>query len=414
MAGVPEPAVRAMILLPTDLAGERIGGIHSFLKAFIKFAPHDFAIELVGSTSDATQRTVGRWQEVAIEGRPIHMLPVIEHRAVHGRSRVPLAVRYAVALWRRRRSLPLEGRVLQFHRPGVPLALRGRRAPRIQVVHLNVADLYGRQGESRWRLLPGLFHRVEGLTLPTMDRIFVVNQAGADVYRHRYPALADRIAFLPTWVDDDLFGPVSDESRRAARDRLADALGVGIGDDRLLVFAGRLEPQKDPELLIEAFGRLASVAPASRLLVVGEGSLRGAAEIAAGRIGLGARVHFMGSMQHEALPAVLQAADAFVLASRFEGMPIAVLEALACGLPVAAPDVGEVGRVVIEGQSGALAPDRSVQALADAMARAVAPAHGEWLAGTTRAVDPFRARAGLAPFFEAHYQLAGKLTHAAA
>jgi glycosyltransferase involved in cell wall biosynthesis len=410
---VPDPAVRAMILLPTDLAGDRIGGIHSFLKAFIKFAPHDFAIELVGSTNDRVRRPVGRWQDVAVEGHSVRMLPIIEHRAVHGRSRVPLAMRYALALWRRRRSLPLDGRVLQFHRPGVPLALRGRPGPRIQVVHLNVADLQGRQGESRWRMLPGLFHRVEALTLPSMSRIFVVNQAGAEVYRHRYPALADRIAFLPTWVDDDLFRPVSDETRRTARDRLSDQLGIAIGRDRVFVFAGRLEPQKDPELLIEAFGHLASVDPAARLLVVGEGSLRGAAEVTAARIGVRERVHFVGSMRHDDLPAVLQAADAMVLASRFEGMPIAVLEALACGLPVAAPDVGEVRRVVIEGQSGALAADRSVPALADAMARVVANAHGQWLAGTTSAVDPFRARAGLAPFFEAHYQLALGSTHAA-
>jgi glycosyltransferase involved in cell wall biosynthesis len=403
-----------MILLPTDLAGDRIGGIHSFLKAFIKFAPQDFAIELVGSTSDATERPVGLWQDVAVEGRTIRMLPVIEHRAVHGRSRVPLAVRYSLALWRRRRSVPLEGRVLQFHRPGVPLALRGRPAPRIQVVHLNVADLYGPHGESRWRLLPGIFHRVERLTLPSMDRIFVVNQAGAEIYRRRYPALAERIAFLPTWVDDDLFRPQDEEARRVARERLSDQLGTSIGEDRVFVFAGRLEPQKDPELLIEAFGRLVSVDPAARLLVVGEGSLRAAAELSATRMGILDRVHFLGSMQHEALPAVLQAADAMVLASRFEGMPIAVLEALASGLPVAAPDVGEVGRVVIEGQSGALAADRSVAALADAMARAIAPAHGEWLAGTRIAVDPFRARTGLAPFFEAHYQLTARSTHAAA
>jgi glycosyltransferase involved in cell wall biosynthesis len=402
-----------MILLPTDLAGDRIGGIHSFLKTFIKFAPADFAIEQVGSTSDPARRPMGQWSEVEIGGRHIRMLPLIEHREVHDRSRVPLALRYAIAMWRHRRTLLTRGRVLQFHRPGVPLALRGRPAPRIQVVHLNVADLYGGEGESRWRMLPGLYHRVEALTLPSMDRIFVVNQAGADLYRRRYPHLAGRISFLPTWVDDDQFAPPSGDERRAARQRLSGELGTDLAGDHLFAFAGRLEPQKDPELLVEAFAKLAATDHAARLLVVGEGSLRRAAERAAERGGVQERVHFLGARQQLALPGLLHAADAFVLASRFEGMPIAVLEALACGLPVAAPDVGEVGRIVINGQSGALASDRSARALAAAMALIVAEPRDRWLDGTTRAVDPFRARSGLATFYEAHYQLAGS-AHASA
>jgi glycosyltransferase involved in cell wall biosynthesis len=85
--------------------------------------------------------------------------------------------------------------------------------------------------------------------------------------------------------------------------------------------------------------------------------------------GLADRVVFAGRRRPEEVARWLQAADAFVLASHNEGLPNVVLEAMACGLPVVATDVGGTGEAVLEGVSGLLVPPRDVGSLAEAMTR---------------------------------------------
>ena len=210
-----EPRTRALVFHAADLGGTKIGGIQSFVRGFAQFAPEDFVVECVGTTSDVGARPLGRWTEIDVEGRSVRYLPVVRTDPLERRSRVPIALSYTLALVRHRRRFATRGRVLNFHRAGVPLALSGSRSPRVQFVHLNVADIYGQRGESRWRRLPGAYHRIEDLTIGSMDRVWVVNEAGVRFYRERHPAQADKFAFLPTWYDPGIFGAPS----AAERDR---------------------------------------------------------------------------------------------------------------------------------------------------------------------------------------------------
>jgi len=136
--------------------------------------------------------------------------------------------------------------------------------------------------------------------------------------------------------------------------------------DRLVVSVARLEPQKNPLGLIDAFARALAADPQWHLLLVGDGSLRKEAEARAGSLGLGARVHFLGVRQD--IDALLPWCDLFALASDWEGMPIAVIEAMAAGLPVAATAVGGVPELVKHQATGLLAPPGDTPALADALA----------------------------------------------
>ncbi|MCA3246910.1 MAG: glycosyltransferase family 4 protein [Azospirillum sp.] len=141
-----------------------------------------------------------------------------------------------------------------------------------------------------------------------------------------------RCSVMPNYVDTDLLKP------GPAR---APATPPNV------LFLGRLEAQKNPIALVEAMAGLDAT-----LSVVGDGGLR--AEMAARAAVTGARVRFLGNVPHGELPKVFAAADAFVLPSLFEGHPKALLEAMACGLPVVGADSPGIREVLRDGETGLL------------------------------------------------------------
>jgi glycosyltransferase involved in cell wall biosynthesis len=122
-----------------------------------------------------------------------------------------------------------------------------------------------------------------------------------------------------------------------------------------ILTVARLEPQKNPELLADS---VAALPFAAQLLIAGEGRLRGSLS---GR----PRVTLLGSRTD--IPELLAEADVFALASDYEGHPIALMEAMAAGLPVVATAVGGVPEIV--GDAGLLVPPRDGAALAAAFTR---------------------------------------------
>jgi glycosyltransferase involved in cell wall biosynthesis len=128
------------------------------------------------------------------------------------------------------------------------------------------------------------------------------------------------------------------------------------------VFVGRLEKQKGVDVLLDGFARLD---PAAQLWIVGDGSLRGELEEKARTLGVLDRVRFEGAVA-DASP-FYWGADAFSIASRWEGLPLALLEAQAAGLPVVAAAAGGVAEAIREGTTGCLVPREDPKALAHAM-----------------------------------------------
>jgi glycosyltransferase involved in cell wall biosynthesis len=123
-------------------------------------------------------------------------------------------------------------------------------------------------------------------------------------------------------------------------------------DETLFVSVARLEPQKNPLLLVNAFERV----PSGQLLLAGEGSLRAALE---GK----PRVHLLG-VRRDTVD-LLNACDIFVMASDWEGHPLALIEAMSAGLPVIATTVGGVPGIL--GDAGILIPPGSAEVLQGAM-----------------------------------------------
>jgi glycosyltransferase involved in cell wall biosynthesis len=134
--------------------------------------------------------------------------------------------------------------------------------------------------------------------------------------------------------------------------------------DVLFVCVAGLRPQKNPALLLETFRRGPASDLRARLLFAGRGALKPELERRIGALGLQARVHLLGLRSD--VPEMLNAADVFVLSSDYEGNPLAVLEAMAAGLPVISTAVGGVPELV-EGGCGLLVPPKDAQALSKAM-----------------------------------------------
>lgn len=136
---------------------------------------------------------------------------------------------------------------------------------------------------------------------------------------------------------------------------------------KIVICLARLVPVKDHRTLISAFGLLARKKTDAELWLVGDGPEEKEILLHARRVLPGARFKMLPGRTD--IGPLLSRSNLLVLSSVAEGMPNAILEAMACGLPVVATGVGGVPEVVEDGRTGFLVPPRNAQALADALGR---------------------------------------------
>jgi len=188
------------------------------------------------------------------------------------------------------------------------------------------------------------------------DAVTAVCGAVADSLVRDYGVPRTRVRVVPNGADlpDEL------EERPAAR-KLRDRMGVGMFKP-LWVCVGRLEEQKGHAVLLEALAEIKRRGLDFVVAIAGDGSLRAALEKKTHELGLESRVHFLG--QVDSVGPVLLAADAVVLPSRWEGLPLTLLEALARSRAVVASRVGGIPEVIEDGVHGRLVPPGDAAALA--------------------------------------------------
>ncbi|MGH7729797.1 MAG: glycosyltransferase [Candidatus Eiseniibacteriota bacterium] len=191
------------------------------------------------------------------------------------------------------------------------------------------------------------------------DAVTAVCGAVVDSLVRDYGVERSRFRVVPNGAD-----PPDDELERPAARKLRDELGAGPFRP-LWVCLARLESQKGHAVLIDALARVRARGLDFVAVMAGEGSLRAALERQTEEAGLGDHVRFAG--QVEAAGPLLTAADACVLPSLWEGLPLALLEALARARPVIASRVGGVPDVIEDGLTGRLVPPGDAAALAAAL-----------------------------------------------
>jgi glycosyltransferase involved in cell wall biosynthesis len=132
-----------------------------------------------------------------------------------------------------------------------------------------------------------------------------------------------------------------------------------------ILMVGRLARPKRPDLALRALASVRESVPEAELHLVGEGPLRAQAEALTAELGLNGAVKFLGN--REDVPELLARAECALLASDYEGCPLAVVEAMAAGVPVVATDAGGTGELVEPGRTGELGPLGDARGLATAL-----------------------------------------------
>lgn len=227
------------------------------------------------------------------------------------------------------------------------------------IVELN-APLAVEQAAYRSTGFGSLAAQAEGWTLRQADAVAVVS---SELRRHvlALGVPASRIHVLPNGVNPELFFSADAPIRRTISQPAAERLTVG--------FVGGLRPWHGVEVLPELLERLARRHRGIRLIVAGDGQLRGQLETEFKRRGLTRRVEMTGALQHEEMPGIIRRFD-IALAPYpkhdhdFYFSPLKLFEYMACGVAVVASDVGQISEVVRDGRTGLLYAPGNLNALA--------------------------------------------------
>jgi len=238
----------------------------------------------------------------------------------------------------------------------------GRLAARIAGVPVKIHTFHG--------------HVLDGYFSPAVTRVFVGMERMLARVTDRLVTVSPRLRTellamgigRPEQVEVIPLGLDLERFRRACPGvpALRPSLGLGSGV-RLLAIVGRLAPIKDHPTLFQAMAILQTSNPPVHLAVVGDGEERARLETLAGRLGLGQRIHFLGWRTD--LETILKEVDVVICASKNEGTPVALIEAMAAGVPVLSTDVGGVADLVAHGETGWLVRPGDPPSLAEAIRR---------------------------------------------
>jgi glycosyltransferase involved in cell wall biosynthesis len=209
----------------------------------------------------------------------------------------------------------------------------------------------------------GAWQMLERRAAPLADWLVVVAEADREKGLAAGVGRAEQYVTVRSGLELSLYGPDP-----GARAQVRSELGLPA-DAAVLGAVNRLSPQKDPLTLVRAAQGALRRDPASRLLMVGDGPLRPAAAQLVHDLGLDRQVMLTGLRTD--VPRLLTAMDVFVSASRWEGLPRTVLQAMATGVPVVATAADGVVDVVSDGRTGRLVPVGDVSALGGAVTQAL-------------------------------------------
>jgi glycosyltransferase involved in cell wall biosynthesis len=228
-------------------------------------------------------------------------------------------------------------------------------APRARVIHTyhgHVLEGYF----SAW--MTWVFVSIERLLAIGTDRIIAIAPAiHHELLEGHRIGRADQYRVVPLGFDLREFAAIDEAARRKARTELQIPEGASV-----VSTVGRLTAIKHYSLFLEAFARVAGRHPEATALIAGDGELRASLQAQAGALGIAERVRFLGWRRD--LSTIYAASDIFLLTSRNEGTPVALIEAMAAGVPGVCTNVGGVKDVVDAPSSGRLAPFGDADALA--------------------------------------------------
>ncbi len=363
-----------------------IGGIQTVITNFIKYAPDNFEVRLVG-TGKKLGQPKGKWEEAELAGKKIQFMPLFNLQNDNVRSLIPTTLKYTSALL----GHSLASDFMHFHRLEPTLAALPWSGDKTLFIHNDIQkQMQSKENANAilWRQFPQAYFLLESLLVKQFSQIVSCNSESVKLYQQRYPMITERVSFIKNTVDDQIFYPLSPEEKQEKKAALARKLKLSK-DTQFILFAGRLHPQKDPILLVRAIPTLADLNV--HLLIAGDGELASEVRLEIERLGLSKRVSMFGSITQTNLAELHQIASVFVLSSAYEGMPLVVLEALACGTPIVTTKCGETPKLLLS-DCGVVCSERTPSAITEGIRQIILSPDNYSMESCVRATQPYSAR----------------------
>jgi len=322
------------VLLWSELYWPHVGGAELFLANLARaLGPRGHEFLLVTSHHD-----IDLPDDDEHEGVPIRRLPFRAAVETGDVRRFPALVQRAAAI--RREFMP-DLVHLNAVGPSAFFALQSARVRRVPLLVTLQQEVLASQAGQAGTLLSRVFDAA--------DWIAACSGAVLDQVRGVHPALASRSSCVYNGLEPPALAPAP------------------LPSPPRLLCLGRLVPAKGFDIALRAFARLAPVHPAVTLAIAGDGVERAELEALAAELGLAGRVDFLGWVDPDAVPRLLNTATAIVMPSRREGMPLVAIQAAFMARPVVSTGVGGLPEVVIDGKTGFVIPPEDPEALAAAI-----------------------------------------------
>ncbi len=352
---------KVAIIAASDFASFPTGGTTTFVRNMIENL--DLPLVVVGVDAE---EAMARRTAITVGSRS---LPYVSLGVVDAKSRLPRRVRVAARAWQARRAVAgMDVDVLYVHSPEIVLALGAQKLPLVYHMHGASTDTtYSPHRLFRNPFGSWVFRGMVDEVARRSRGVLGVNEE-CRAYAER---VAAHFRLVPTCVDTRLFKPA---------ERIPD------GELRL-GYVGRLDRVKAIPLIIDVLAELTRVGVQARLTIAGDGPVLADLKAYAGSRDMGGRVEFVGRVERKDLPSLLARLDVFMMASLFEGLPTAMLEAMACGAVVVAPSLPGIEAVLSDGVNGLVYVEREAANIASRILR-MRGGFPELSAAAVRTVEP--------------------------
>jgi len=348
--------MKILIVEGSDFMGFPAGGIKFFVSNYIKGSTDEVKFKLIGISTDLNEK-LGEWSERTIYGKTIPFMPVYfvnKHKLENSKPKVPIRIGTALGILKYRKNILKENNdIIYIHLPELILPfLSPFRLHQNISFHLH-GTVKGAVTGSRYKwirnkLFANIFSIYSKFLLKNTKSVFTVSSEGISDIKSLLKKYNGILKWIPVMVDTNVFYRMNRKNDLRKKYEFNEK-------DILFIYTGRLEMNKQIDLLIEYVANLKGEYENLKLLIVGSGSDFERLKLLSENKKIKDRIIFMGNKDHDLeLPFILNCCDIFAFTSSAEGFPTSALEAAACGLPILSHDVGDINKIVINDETGYL------------------------------------------------------------
>lgn len=317
--------MRLLIITSIDPSNLKPGGTEAYVMNLVNSA--------VDNNVEVTMAGVSRSEKLYYQG--FNFIPIIKDAKVSNYKFLLYLVLKVPFL-----RIP-ESSIIHVQRPDMmlPFIFFNRRNVKVCTLHgLPANGILLKKG----KLIGTLYLLIEKFCLKYTHVLIAVSEGTESAYLKEYPWLKNKIKLIPVGFNEKKFR-LMDKNEMREKYKLN-------RNDKIVLYAGRFEKEKNLDFLLQSFALVSKRNPDSKLILVGSGREKESLQTLSKKLKI--NISFVNPVEQDVLAEIINCADVFVLASRYESGPLAVMEALACGVPVVTTDVGRVREFIVTEKCG--------------------------------------------------------------